>query len=170
MPRFQEDDWSDSDDEAVSGVETSVLLGVPDGFVDVASDLDDAAVSRIGGHPVRFTICTTVLNYSTYTLSKALLLSRELPLSSSHCKVCSNPTELLVQLWCPFEDSPMDRALYIWGCSRTGCQGKEGRSVFSVGYFPILVPFSSIKRASLERFAAQRKVCCQVVKKASQKT
>ncbi|KAK7445469.1 hypothetical protein VKT23_014887 [Stygiomarasmius scandens] len=34
--------------------------------------------------------------------------------------------ELLVQLWCPFEDSPMDRALYIWGCSNSGCQRKEG--------------------------------------------
>jgi len=34
--------------------------------------------------------------------------------------------ELLVQMWCPFENSPMDRALYIWGCARIGCQGKNG--------------------------------------------
>lgn len=31
-----------------------------------------------------------------------------------------------MQLWCPFENSPMDRALYIWGCGRTGCQAKAG--------------------------------------------
>ncbi|EDR05642.1 uncharacterized protein LACBIDRAFT_302768 [Laccaria bicolor S238N-H82] len=107
MP-IQEDDWSDSDDEQLLGeVETSVLLGVPDGPIDTPSDIDDAAVSRIGGHP-------------------AFLPSREPPFSSSHCNLCSNPMELLVQMWCPFEDSPMDRALYIWGCPRTGCQGKDG--------------------------------------------
>lgn len=48
-----QDDWSDSDDEVLSEVETSVLLGVPDGPITTASDLTDAAVSRIGGHPVR---------------------------------------------------------------------------------------------------------------------
>jgi pre-rRNA-processing protein TSR4 len=49
----QEDDWSDSDQEELSDVETSVLLGVADGPIDVKSDLIDAAVSRIGGLPVR---------------------------------------------------------------------------------------------------------------------
>ena len=49
----QEDDWSDSDQEELSDVETSVLLGVPDGPIDVETDLFDAAVSRIGGLPVR---------------------------------------------------------------------------------------------------------------------
>jgi len=34
--------------------------------------------------------------------------------------------ELLVQMWCPFENSPMDRALYVWGCARSGCQAKAG--------------------------------------------
>ncbi|KAF8199164.1 programmed cell death protein 2 [Pholiota molesta] len=106
MPR-SDDDWSDSDDEDLSQVETSVLLGVPDGDVDDEADRVDAAVSRIGGLP-------------------ALLPSREPPISSSHCKSCSQPMELLVQMWCPFEDSPMDRALYIWGCARSGCQGKDG--------------------------------------------
>jgi len=53
MP-VQEDDWSDSDDGQLLGeVETSVLLGLPDGPIDIPSDIDDAAVSRIGGHPVR---------------------------------------------------------------------------------------------------------------------
>lgn len=47
------DDWSDSDDDDLAGVETSVLLGVPDGAVDDVNDIADAVVSRIGGHPVR---------------------------------------------------------------------------------------------------------------------
>jgi hypothetical protein len=33
----------------LSDVETSVLLGVPDGPVDVEADLVDVVVSRIGG-------------------------------------------------------------------------------------------------------------------------
>ncbi|KAF5383784.1 hypothetical protein D9615_003710 [Tricholomella constricta] len=103
----RDDDWSDSDDEVLSEVDTSVLLGVPDGVVQSITDITDAAVSRIGGHP-------------------AFLPSHEPSLSSSQCKICSNPSELLVQMWCPFEDSPMDRALYIWGCARPSCQGKEG--------------------------------------------
>lgn len=107
MATYVQDDWSDSDDQEPSGVETSVLLGVPDDVVDVPTDLRDAAVSRIGGHP-------------------AFLPAREPPITSSYCKVCENPMELLVQMWCPFEDSPMDRALYIWGCSRVGCQKKQG--------------------------------------------
>jgi len=45
--------WSDSDEELSSEVATSVLLGVPDGPVTVDTDLLDAAVSRIGGYPVR---------------------------------------------------------------------------------------------------------------------
>ncbi|KNZ80136.1 Programmed cell death protein 2-like [Termitomyces sp. J132] len=102
-----EDDWSDSDDDVGSDVETSVLLGVPDGLVQSDVDISDAAVSRIGGYP-------------------AFLPSREPPFSSSHCKVCSNPCELLVQMWCPFEESPMDRALYVWGCAKPSCQGKSG--------------------------------------------
>lgn len=52
-PRI-DDDWSDSDDEALADVETAVLLGVPDGPIESATDLSDAAVSRIGGHPVRY--------------------------------------------------------------------------------------------------------------------
>jgi len=102
----QQDEWSDSDQEELSDLETSVLLGVPDGSIDVETDLLDAAVSRIGGLP-------------------AFLPSPEPPFDSSHCKTCSNPMELLVQMWCPFENSPMDRALYIWGCARIGCQGES---------------------------------------------
>lgn len=48
-----DEDWSDSDEEHLSEVETAVLLGVPDGSIANPTDLHDAAVSRIGGHPVR---------------------------------------------------------------------------------------------------------------------
>ncbi|TFK25634.1 hypothetical protein FA15DRAFT_590061 [Coprinopsis marcescibilis] len=106
MPHH-EDDWSDSDEEDLAEVETSVLLGVPDGPIHINSDLNDVAVSRIGGHP-------------------AFLSVSEPPFESSLCKACNHPMELLVQMWCPFEDSPMDRALYFWGCPRVGCQGKDG--------------------------------------------
>ncbi|KAJ7050557.1 programmed cell death protein 2 [Mycena amicta] len=105
MPH-EEDDWSDSDDDA-SAMETSVLLGIPGEAISTASDLRDAVVSRIGGHP-------------------AFLPANEPPFTSSACKVCSFPMELLVQMWCPFEDSPMDRALYVWGCSSPTCQNKDG--------------------------------------------
>lgn len=53
MPVSTEDDWSDSDGEIGAGMETDVLLGVPDGRVETDADIKDAAVSRIGGLPVR---------------------------------------------------------------------------------------------------------------------
>ena len=103
-------DWSDSDSDLETGgeVETNVLLGVPDGAVATSStDLADVAVSRLGGHP-------------------AFLSSNEPPFESARCRACESTMELLVQMWCPFEDSPMDRALYVWGCARKECQGKAG--------------------------------------------
>ncbi|KAI0065623.1 hypothetical protein BV25DRAFT_1798451 [Artomyces pyxidatus] len=106
MAPAADDDWSDSDDEGISEVETSVLLGVPDGIIESPSDLRDAAVSRIGGLPA--------------------LLSPAILFESSHCKNCAAPMELLVQMWSPFENSPYDRALYIWGCASGACQGKDG--------------------------------------------
>ncbi|THH13102.1 hypothetical protein EW146_g7080 [Bondarzewia mesenterica] len=122
-----DDDWSDSDSEVGSVVETSVLLGVPDGAVETPSDVKDAAVSRIGGAPVRSShrssMCTLHIEYIR---AQALLPSPEPPFESSCCKHCENPMELLVQMWCPFEDSPYDRALYVWGCAKSGCQRAEG--------------------------------------------
>ncbi|KZT09899.1 uncharacterized protein LAESUDRAFT_694387 [Laetiporus sulphureus 93-53] len=100
-------DWSDSDDEAGSDIETAVQLGIPDGPVESASDLCDATVSRIGGHP-------------------AFLTSPEPVLENATCRNCRQPMQLLVQMWCPLEDSPNDRVMYIWGCARGTCQKKEG--------------------------------------------
>lgn len=54
-----EDGWSDSegdDDDVLSEIETSVLLGIPDGPITTTSDTKDAAVSRIGGCPVRVNV------------------------------------------------------------------------------------------------------------------
>lgn len=50
---MSEDSWSDSDNDHVEDIETSVLLGLPDGEITSASDLMDPAVSRLGGVPVR---------------------------------------------------------------------------------------------------------------------
>ena len=52
--QHDDDDWSDSDEEEGSDLETSVQLGIPDGPLESASDRLDAAVSRIGGLPVRY--------------------------------------------------------------------------------------------------------------------
>ncbi|KAF8517960.1 programmed cell death protein 2 [Hysterangium stoloniferum] len=108
-PQIEEDDWSDSDDDdlSVSEIETSVLLGIPDGVIEETEDVSDPSVSRMGGHP-------------------AFLPATPLEPSKSYCKLCTNPMPLLVQMWCPFEGSAMDRALYVWGCDRTECQRKDG--------------------------------------------
>ncbi|KAH9072183.1 programmed cell death protein 2, partial [Lactarius deliciosus] len=106
MASPEQQDWSDSDDDDPSQVETSVLLGIPDGVIDSPSDLKDAAVSRIGGLPA--------------------LLSSRVPSDSSHCRYCKNPMELLVQLWAPLQDSPYDRAVYVWGCAKSSCQRMSG--------------------------------------------
>ncbi|PCH44397.1 hypothetical protein WOLCODRAFT_123482 [Wolfiporia cocos MD-104 SS10] len=106
MAPQNEDDWSDSDDEVGSDVETAVQLGIPDGRIDAPADLLDATVSRIGGHPA--------------------FLRAPPPLESATCKNCHQPMQLLVQVWCPLENSPNDRAIYVWGCARGACQKKEG--------------------------------------------
>jgi pre-rRNA-processing protein TSR4 len=124
-------EWSDEDEDDATQVETSVLLGVPDGPVESASDLKDAAVSRIGGLPVRLIpnqTCTSII-LSIYNIHSQALLSHKVPFDSSRCQHCNNSMELLVQLWAPFEDSPYDRAVYAWGCARSGCQRKGGRYV-----------------------------------------
>ena len=81
MPARVEDEWSDSDEEYGSSgdVETNVQLGIPDGSITTVGDLKDPRVSRIGGHPVRFThsfscaifysLCLVmVLRFSLYPL------------------------------------------------------------------------------------------------------
>lgn len=131
MASSEQHDWSDSDEDDVSQIETSVLLGIPDGAIESPSDLKDAAVSRIGGLPVRLIptqLCITLL-LNICDLHSQALLSPRAPFDSSHCGNCKNPMELLVQLWAPLQDSPYDRALYVWGCAKSGCQKTVGRYV-----------------------------------------
>lgn len=69
----EDDDWSDSEEDQAldsSELETSVQLGIPDGPIDTTvanEDVLDAAVSRIGGLPVRviapFRSCVTPNRY-----------------------------------------------------------------------------------------------------------
>ena len=143
------DGWSDSDsgnESALTDVETTVELGIPNGEITSTEDLEDPMVSRIGGVPVRlhflFALKYSVLNFlflihapkSTMPVllltpccaHQSFLSKSPPPLDSAHCKICASPAELLVQLWCPLQDSPYDRVLYVWGCSRRGCQRKDG--------------------------------------------
>lgn len=46
------DDYSDSDESDVEEVQTSVLLGLPDGPIISPADLSKPRISRIGGLPV----------------------------------------------------------------------------------------------------------------------
>ncbi|KAM5532909.1 hypothetical protein V8D89_013461 [Ganoderma adspersum] len=107
-PSPLDDTWSDSDEELeTADLETAVQLGVPDGPLGSPADLSDPTVSRIGGHPT-------------------FLAAPHPPLSHSTCNHCSRPMELLIQIWCPLEASPNDRALFVWGCTNGICQRKEG--------------------------------------------
>jgi hypothetical protein len=51
-----ESDWSDSE-EGSDQLQTSVLLGLPDGEILDPKDLRDPNVSRLGGKPVRPCAC-----------------------------------------------------------------------------------------------------------------
>ncbi|CDO73246.1 hypothetical protein BN946_scf185008.g8 [Trametes cinnabarina] len=106
-PADVEDTWSDSDDELEADMETAVDLGVPDGPVDDDAVLMDPTVSRIGGHP-------------------SFLATPHPPTSHATCPNCSRPMELLIQIWCPLNESPNDRVLFVWGCANGSCQRKQG--------------------------------------------
>jgi len=71
MPK--QEAWSDSDEDDLPQIETSVLLGIPDGVIESPSDLKDAAVSRIGGLPVRRIPTQTCISrlFNTYDLPLA---------------------------------------------------------------------------------------------------
>ena len=49
------DEYSDSDDELETGVQTTVQLGLPDGPMDNDTYLRNPTYSRFGGQPVRDT-------------------------------------------------------------------------------------------------------------------
>ena len=49
------DEYTDSEDELESGVQTTVQLGLPDGPMDNETHLHNPTYSRFGGQPVRAT-------------------------------------------------------------------------------------------------------------------
>ncbi|QRV73970.1 20S rRNA accumulation protein 4 [Ceratobasidium sp. AG-Ba] len=102
-----ESDWSDSEG-SVDQQQTSVLLGIPDGEIKDPKDLRDPNVSRLGGKPC------------------FIPGVKRPPAESAMCKVCNKPCEVLLHIWCPFENSPMDRVLYVFGCATAGCQRRPG--------------------------------------------
>ncbi|PVG04884.1 hypothetical protein CPB86DRAFT_692680 [Serendipita vermifera] len=111
MPKLR-DDRSDSEDEQDSldlrgGGYTSVHLGIPSDMIEEEADVQDPYVSRIGGTP----------SFLTYPHPS---------FDASKCKVCGEHAELLVQMLCNLEESPFERVLYVWGCSKASCQRKEG--------------------------------------------
>lgn len=131
------DAFSDSDDEETTETQTSVLLGLPDGTIANPLDLADPAVSRMGGIPVPIILCLAMSQPVEIYHRHFKAFPRRVappPIALAQCKVCNSIMELLVQLWCPFEASPYDRVLYVWGCSRMPCQKKEGRSVQSPSF------------------------------------
>ena len=127
MASRREEEWDSDeefDDEPQSTEITSVLLGVPDGDIEETADLKDPLVSKIGGLPVLSFVAFRAL----YSIRhQAFVKGISPPIECSLCKNCSKPMELAIQLWCPRENSPMDRALYVWACSRAGCQRQAGR-------------------------------------------
>jgi hypothetical protein len=107
MPARVEDEWSDSDEEYGSSgdIETNVQLGIPDGSITAEEDLKDPRVSRIGGHPVRFVHSPSYGFFSSLyiMLVQVFLVSSPPDVSVSQCKNCSNPMQLVSQIWCPIE-------------------------------------------------------------------
>ena len=64
------DNYSDSDsgnESALTDVETTVELGIPNGGITSTEDLEDPMVSRIGGIPVRLHLLFA-LEYSVLNL------------------------------------------------------------------------------------------------------
>lgn len=47
-------------------------------------------------------------------------------LSSPRCGSCTWPLFLVMQAYCPLENSPYDRVLYVWGCNRRACMRQRG--------------------------------------------
>jgi pre-rRNA-processing protein TSR4 len=123
---MSDDEWSDSDSEPGGDVETAVLLGVPDGALSAPGDAADAAVSRLGGSPVRpHVLC--VIESSFISVSAQAFLTASPRADAAECKSCGARMPLLAQVWCPREGAAHDRALYVWGCARARCQRADGR-------------------------------------------
>lgn len=54
------------------------------------------------------------------------MFAPQLQPSASECLSCTKPMPLLTQIYCPLEASPLERVLYVFGCPRRSCRGKNG--------------------------------------------
>nr|XP_019003909.1 uncharacterized protein I203_03064 [Kwoniella mangroviensis CBS 8507]OCF67370.1 hypothetical protein I203_03064 [Kwoniella mangroviensis CBS 8507] len=89
---------------------TNVLLALPDGTIPPDhSDLRSHTVSLIGGYPTFPPLPNTA----------------QIP-QDIICKVCKRSMPLLAQVYCPLENGENDRTVYVFACSKAGCQKKDG--------------------------------------------
>ena len=100
MPPYDDDD-SDFESEEY----TNVQLGLADGPLE-GDDEANPLVSRIGGRPAWLPLQADKLP----------------PASEVQCAYCTQPMQLLVQIFAPLDDSAYDRNLFVWGCARPQCQ------------------------------------------------
>ncbi|KAI8066762.1 programmed cell death protein 2 [Gongronella butleri] len=84
-----------------------VLLAVPDGPIDAADDTDPY-LTKLGGLPIW------------------LQDSHRPDADCFKCKVCRKWMYLLCQTYVPLPDSVFHRVLYVLGCNRRQCMGKDG--------------------------------------------
>ncbi|KAI9504644.1 hypothetical protein BX070DRAFT_180586, partial [Coemansia spiralis] len=85
-----------------------VVLGYSDGSIE-NSDGMCPFTCKLGGRPAWLDETSKIPCYST-TL----------------CQECGSEMLMLVQTYVPLNDSPYDRAIYIWSCNRRSCTGKPG--------------------------------------------
>uniref|UniRef100_A0A3B4Z8Y0 Programmed cell death 2 like n=1 Tax=Stegastes partitus TaxID=144197 RepID=A0A3B4Z8Y0_9TELE len=80
------------------------LLGLSDGELDSRRHRSSYRTNKVGGQP-----------------DWPPLLSRPSP----RCAGCGAPLALVVQVYCPLEDSPYHRTLHLFACAAAGCSGRS---------------------------------------------
>ncbi|PVU97904.1 hypothetical protein BB559_001855 [Furculomyces boomerangus] len=125
---------------------TPILLGFPDGLQS-ATDSLDPFISKLGGIP-------TWLQNNQAT---------EIPTSEfAHCGNCNDLMILLFQIYAPLENSPFERVLYLWGCTKKSCmknpnsfkaiRGQYINKEYLRKLYPDPVPETSNKNSNSEPF------------------
>jgi hypothetical protein len=104
--------------------EPSVLLGIPDGDIEIDND---AYITKLGGLPVSKPYRIQKVEWPLIAIQ--VWLEPKTPPSSKVCKcrICDKPMYLIFQSYVPLPDSPYHRTLYVWGCNKRSCMRKEGR-------------------------------------------
>lgn len=103
-------DGFSSDEEDVSSLPRSspVSLGFVDTEISTSGDEPTVEDSFIGGQPVWF--------HEDSRPADELI----------SCKNCSGPLSLILQAFSPLEGALYDRAIYIFGCQKSGCNRAPG--------------------------------------------